>query len=109
MSATWATCRHQSPAVPSVYGVEFTSRNGRAPRCASVVRYRSTFARYCVFVADHGVTSPEPKSSFSAIHGVVQPVALTAKSKSLFAFATIAAGSAGLLGWPTRLFRYMSQ
>ena len=62
-----------------------------------------------MFVCDQGVVSPAPKSSFSAIHGVEQPVAAAAKSNSLFALAWIVAGSAGALGVPTLLLRYMSQ
>ena len=40
------------------------------------------FARYCAVVAVQGVGVWAPKSSFSAIHGVWQPVTETAKSKS---------------------------
>ena len=38
MSATAATCCHQAAASPPVYGALLTSRNGRAPRAASVCR-----------------------------------------------------------------------
>ena len=39
---------------------------------------RSTFARYCAFVSDHGVTSPGPESSLKTTTGVVQPVCCAA-------------------------------
>ena len=38
------------------------------------------FARYCAVVVVHGVGVCAPKSSFSAIQGVWQPVTETAKS-----------------------------
>src|ERR671937_2588269 len=69
----------------------------------------STFARYCVFETDQGVGRLAPKSSFSVMNGVVHPEDATAASKSLFAFASAVAESTGELGWPIRLFRYMSQ
>ena len=78
MSATAATCCHHAAASPPVYGALFTSRNGRAPRAASAFRYVRTLSRYCAFVVDHGVSSPAPESSFSAIHGVAQPDCCTA-------------------------------
>src|SRR5919201_3996439 len=69
----------------------------------------STFARYCVFETDQGVGRLAPKSSFSVMNGVEHPEDATAASKSLFAFASAVAESTGELGWPIRLFRYMSQ
>jgi hypothetical protein len=74
MPATSATCRHQSPAVLSVYGFAFTSSHGCAPRWRSVCRKHSTLARYCAFVADHGTASQEPNSSFSAMTGFEQSI-----------------------------------
>src|SRR6476619_613150 len=110
MSATDATCCHQAAASPAVYGALLTSRNGLAPRAASVLRYVSTFSRYCAFVVDHGVSSPAPASSFSAIHGVEHEDCCAAYSKSRFARALAVSRSNGTVGVPTRsLFRYMSQ
>ena len=103
MSDTCTTARHQSPATSPPNGGEEMSRYGCAPRAASWVSKASTSARYCVLPADHGVWIVEPKSSFSAISGVWQPVCLTAASNSLFAVSTTAAGSAGASGVPTRL------
>jgi hypothetical protein len=78
------------------------SRYVCAPRAVSWVRSASTFARYRAFPGVHGVCVPAPKSSFSAINGVAQPVCLTAASNSLFAVSAIVAGSAGASGVPTR-------
>ena len=47
--------------------------NGFAPRSASRLTRASVFARYCAVVVVQGVGVCAPKSSFSAIHGVVQP------------------------------------
>ena len=102
MSETFATARHQSPAVSPPKGGDEISRYVCAPRAVSWVRSASTFARYCALPGDHGVCVAEPNSSFSAINGVWQPVCLTAASNSLFATSTIVAGSAGASGVPTR-------
>ena len=67
------------------------------------------FARYCAVVAVQGVGVWAPKSSFSAIHGVWQPVTETAKSKSRSARVSISAGSAGTVGVPTRLLKLRSK
>ena len=67
------------------------------------------FARYCAVVAVHGVGVWAPKSSFSAIHGVAQPVTETAKSKRRSARPTIVAGSVGTVGVPTRLLKLRSK
>ena len=40
----------------------------------------STFARYCAFVSDHGVTRPGPASSLKTTTGVEQPVCCDEKS-----------------------------
>src|SRR5215210_1332886 len=109
--AYFAVSRHQAAASSlAVYGFLEMSRNGRAPRSASVRTNASTFARYCAVDGDQGVSRSEPKSSLSAICGVAHFVCAAAKSKSLFAFPAIVAGSAGAVGRPTRSrFRYMSQ
>jgi hypothetical protein len=80
-----------------------------APRARSWRTSRSTFSRYCAVVGVHGVGVCAPKSSFSAIHGVWQPVTETAKSKSRFARSTIVAGSFGRVGVPTRLLKLRSK
>ena len=67
------------------------------------------FARYCAVVVVHGVGVWAPKSSFSAIHGVWQPLTETAKSKSRSARSTIVAGSFGTVGVPTRLLKLRSK
>ena len=69
----------------------------------------STFARYCALFDVHGVSSCEPKSSLSTIHGVAQPVCEAANTNRRAARSSISAGSAGAVGVPTRLFRFMSQ
>ncbi len=61
------------------YGFVGTSRNGRAPRAASVRTNASTFARYCAFTGNQGVVVEAPKSSLSAIHGNAQPEDATAR------------------------------
>ena len=67
------------------------------------------FARYCAVVVVQGVGVCAPKSSFSAIHGVWQPVTETAKSKRRSARSAIVAGSAGTVGVPTRLLKFRSK
>ena len=67
------------------------------------------FSRYCSVVPVQGVGVCAPKSSFSAIQGVAQSVTETAKSKSLSAFSTMVAGSAGAVGVPTRLLKLRSK
>ena len=62
-----------------------------------------------MFDADQGVGRLAPKSSFSVMNGVEHADDATAASKSLFAFVSTVAESTGLLGWPIRLLRYMSQ
>jgi hypothetical protein len=57
----------------------------------------------------HGVGVWAPKSSFSAISGVGQPVTWTAKSKRRLALSGIVAGSAGAEVVPTRSFRWRSK
>src|SRR4026209_2504452 len=83
--------------------------NGFAPRSASRLTRASLFARYCAVVVVQGVGVCAPKSSFSAIHGVVQPDTVTAKSKRRSARAAIVAGSAGRVGVPTRLLKLRSK
>ncbi len=65
---------------------------GVAPSSPRSCSRASAFARYCAFVALQGVGVWAPKSSFSAISGVLQPVTWTAKSNSFFAFPSIVAG-----------------
>jgi hypothetical protein len=67
------------------------------------------FARYWAVVVVHGVGVCAPKSSFSAIHGVWQPLTETAKSNSRSALLSISAGSAGCVGVPTRLLKLRSK
>ena len=82
----------------------------RAERAEMLEKRRARSARYCVFDSVHGVARPAPKSSFSTISGVEQPpVSATAKSYSFCAWATTAAGSAGFVGVPTRLFMCRSK
>ena len=80
-----------------------------APSASSACSRLSTFARYCAFVALHGVGVWAPKSSFSAINGVEHPVTCTAKSNSFRAFSAIVAGSAGAEVVPMRSFRCRSK
>src|SRR5207302_985250 len=108
-SATAATCCHHDAASPSVYGVLFMSSIGYAPRTESWRRNARTFALYVAFASDHGVARLAPNSSFSTITGFGQPIWDEATSYSVFAFATIVDGSAGVAGWPTRALRCMSQ
>ena len=107
--ATDATSRHHWAASPAVFGGLAIVMNTLAPRSASRFRRISVFARYCAVVAVHGAGVWAPKSSFSAIHGVAQPVTVTAKSNRRSAFATIPAGSAGSVGVPTRLLKFRSK
>jgi hypothetical protein len=83
--------------------------NGFAPRSASRLTRASVLARYCAVVVVQGVGVCAPKSSFSAIHGVVQPDTVTAKSKRRSARSAIVAGSAGRVGVPTRLLKFRSK
>ena len=83
--------------------------NGLAPRSASRRTSASVLARYCAVVVVHGVGVCAPKSSFSAIQGVVQPVMVTAKSKRRSARSAIVAGSVGTVGVPTRLLKLRSK
>jgi hypothetical protein len=53
-------------------------RGGVEPSAARFWSSASAFARYCAFVSDHGVGVWAPKSSFSAMIGVVQPATVTA-------------------------------
>ena len=77
--ATCEICRHHSfPSSLAVNGGFAIESNGRAPSASSAVRNWSTFERYCPFVVDQGVGVCAPKSSFSAIIGVWQPVTETA-------------------------------
>ncbi|TMK91377.1 MAG: hypothetical protein E6G42_08560 [Actinobacteria bacterium] len=62
-----------------------------------------------MFETDQGVGRLAPKSSFSVMNGVEHAEDAAAASKSRFAFAIAVAESTGELGWPIRLFRYMSQ
>ena len=78
MSETCATCCHHAAASPPMYGVLLTSRNGRAPRAASVFTKARTFWRYCVFASAQGVGRLLPNSSFNAIHGVEHAVCAAA-------------------------------
>ena len=80
-----------------------------APSAFSARSSARTLARYWAVVAVHGVGVCAPKSSFSAISGVLQPVTCTAKSNSFWALPAIVAGSAGALGVPIRSFRCRSK
>ena len=83
--------------------------NTLAPRAASCRTSASVFARYCAVVGVQGVGVCAPKSSFSAIHGVLQPDTVTAKSNRRSARPTIVAGSVGTVGVPTRLLKLRSK
>ena len=107
--AVCAACRHQSAASPPVYGGFAIVIAGVAPSLASSWSSNRTFARYCALVVLQGVGVCAPKSSFSAISGVAQPVTCTAKSNNRCAFAAIDAGSAGATVVPTRSFRWRSK
>src|SRR5215218_2518878 len=108
-SAAFAAARHQSAASPPVYGGLAIVIAGRAPSFFSSWRSVSVLARYCAFPADHGVGVCAPKSSFSAITGVEQPVTVTAKSNRRFARSGIDARAVGAVGVPTRLLKLRSK
>ena len=80
-----------------------------APSASSAWTSASTLARYCALVALHGVGVCAPKSSFSAISGVAQPVTCCANTNSFAALSWMVAGSAGADGVPTRSFRCRSK
>ena len=107
--AAEARSRHHCAASPPVLGGFAIVTAGLAPRSASRRTRASVFARYCAVVAVQGAGVCAPKSSFSAIHGVWQPVTVTAKSKSRSARSAIVAGSAGTVGVPTRLLKFRSK
>ena len=108
-TATEATSRHHWAASPPMFGGFAIVMKTFAPRSASRRRRISVFARYCAVVGVQGAGVCAPNSSFSAIHGVVHPLTVTAKSKRRSAFATIPAGSAGAVGVPTRLLKLRSK
>src|SRR5438034_257303 len=109
MSATCATSRHQPGESIGVFGLDGTSRNGRAPLAASSLRSPRTFVRYWAVGAFQGVGAVGPRSSLSAIHGVWQADEAAAASKSRSAAPTTVAGSAGAAGLPTNFSRFISQ
>ena len=109
MSATFATSRHQPGPSIGVFGLEGTSRNGRAPLAFSSVRSASTLPRYCAVFGFHGVGEVGSRSSLSATHGVSQPVEATAESNRRSAAPVTVAGSAGFVGVPTKRSRFISQ
>ncbi len=80
-----------------------------APSASRSCISASTLARYCALFVLHGVSVCAPKSSFSAISGVWQPVTSCANANSDFAFASIVDGSAGAVVVPTRLFNDRSK
>jgi hypothetical protein len=69
----------------------------------------STFARYCAFVSDQGVTRPGPASSLKTTTGVAHPVCADANVYSRCARSGIVAGSVGFVVVPTRFFRFRSK
>src|SRR5919108_2690543 len=108
-SATCAAWRHQSAAVPPVYGADGRSRKGRAPFELSACRSARTFARYWAFDGVHGVVVPGPNSSFRPMIGVWQREASTARLKTRSAAAGIVAASLGAAVVPTRSARRICQ
>src|SRR5262245_18388509 len=82
---------------------------GYAPCAARPCRSASTFARYWVFVGDHGVASADPNSSFNPIQGAWQAVDATAFAYRESAAAASVAASAGVAGCPTTFGRWRTK
>ena len=103
-SATTTRRRHRRRS-----GCRSTKSTGRAPCAASPCIRASTFARYCAFVADHGVgecgaeelVERDPRRRAGGRGGGL--------AYSASAAAGIDAGSAGFAGWPTMPGRWSTK